>query len=209
MWPVGQLRRTYNRNGNIVIIPQFFRITEEQKKPMAERPKTYSIWSCECLFITDLTSWWWFSVRSTRGCQANSSPRAAWGWPRPVWPPPRPPAPPEHNGWLSWSAVRVAIPNLRYKVAVLRQEVILYVLESHVSRCTRVLARPVTRGRHVATRGLVLEPQLRPGLAEPRQMSGCLLLNILRGHLRLHPAAWYRQWTRPRVPLAAPVCCNI
>ena len=110
MWPVGQLRRTYNRNGNIVIIPQFFRITEEQKKPMAERPKTYSIWSCECLFITDLTSWWWFSVRSTRGCQASSSPRAAWGWPHPVWPPPRPPAPPEHNVWLSWSAVSVAIP---------------------------------------------------------------------------------------------------
>lgn len=57
--------------------------------------------------------------------------------------------------------------HLGYEVTVHRQEVILNVPECHVFRCARVLARPVTRDCHVATRGLVLEPQLRPGLAEP------------------------------------------
>ena len=64
-------------------------------------------------------------------------------------------------------SVAVPILHLGHEVTVLRQEVVLNVLERHVSRPARVLARPVTRDRHVATRGLVLEPQLRPGLAEP------------------------------------------
>ena len=64
-------------------------------------------------------------------------------------------------------SVTVPIRHLGHEVTVLRQEVVLNVLERHVSRPARVLARPVTRDSHVATRGLVLEPQLRPGLAEP------------------------------------------
>ena len=55
---------------------------------------------------------------------------------------------------------------------MLRQEVILNVLERHEAGCARVLARPVTRDRHVTTRGLVLEPQLRPGLTEPEHHTG-------------------------------------
>ena len=89
---------------------------------------------------------------------------------------------------------------------MLRQEVILNVLERHEAGCARVLARPVTRDRHVTTRGLVLEPQLRPGLAEPEHRAGADLefLNTQGHHLRLHPAAWYRQWTRVRVPGTEP-----
>ena len=55
---------------------------------------------------------------------------------------------------------------------MLRQEMILNVLERHEAGCARVLARPVTRDRHVTTRGLVLEPQLRPGLTEPEHRTG-------------------------------------
>ena len=145
------------------------------------------------------TGLWWSSGRSSRGCQANSSPRAASGWPRPASQPPRPPAPPE--GKCCHHLHLTAILHLRYEVAVLRQEVILNVLERHEAGCARVLARPVTRDRHVTTRGLVLEPQLRPGLAEPEHHTADLAFpNTQDTDLRLHPAAWYRQWTRVRVP---------
>ena len=88
---------------------------------------------------------------------------------------------------------------------MLHQEVILNVLERHEAGCARVLPRPVTRDRHVTTRGLVLEPQLRPGLAEPEHHTNDLaFLNTQDTDLRLHPAAWYRQWTRVRVPRTDP-----
>ena len=50
-----------------------------------------------------------------------------------------------------------------------------------MSRGTRVLARPVARDRHVATRGLVLQPQLRPGLAEPEAAASRLVAAVDQG----------------------------
>ena len=102
---------------------------------------------------------------------------------------------------ISLSVTVPVILHLGYEVTVHRQEVILNVPECHVFRCARVLARPVTRDCHVETRGLVLEPQLRPGLTEPGLYTSFSISKIHRlAHLRLHPAAWYRQGTRVRVP---------
>ena len=71
--------------------------------------------------------------------------------------------------------------HLSHEVAVLRQEMLLNVLERHVSRYTRVLTSPVTRDCHVATRGLVLKPQLRPALTEPEAAASLLVAAVDQG----------------------------
>ena len=171
MWPVCELRRTYDRNREVIIISQFFRITEKEKKPMAKGPKT---WFCVIFFYD------FFFCSPDDDDSRAEAPEVV----RPTRLPVQP-----RDGLGQPHRLLALLLHLRHEVAVLRPEVLLDVLEWHVSRGTRVLTRPVTRDRHVATRGLVLQPQLRPGLAEPEAAASRLVAAVDQGS---SPQSWDR-----------------